>query len=144
MASWKKPISNYCKLNVQGLFNISQRKSSVGCIIRDSNGYWVMGCGGVIGLEHDKLRLMVECEDAEAMQQIMYPDPNHPMADLVTMITNLLSEKWDDLQVYHTTSSSNTAADALANHCLSGEGGIDEFEDPPYAIKDIIAEEGAN
>lgn len=80
----------------------------------------------------------LECESAEAVDVILYPDPSHPMAFLVSMINGLMREAWDDLQILLIYPSANQAATALANHCINGDGGIETIHSPPPAVRVML------
>lgn len=130
--------------------------ASVGGILK-KDGRWVRGVGGNIGLavpeaaelwviyhglkmawEQQKTSVVVFSECMEAINAINEADPTYPMAMLVDLITMLLRESWDHVEIQPTHSDVNVAATDMAHHCLNGPGGVDEFAAPPAAIKNTI------
>ncbi|KAK1368546.1 hypothetical protein POM88_034638 [Heracleum sosnowskyi] len=83
----------------------------------------------------------VNAGESQAVQQVLQNDPNDPMAYLLQLINNLMGEAWDYLHVTHIPETANAAALALANHCQAGEGGIDQFNHAPSAVRGIVEEE---
>ena len=163
MAEWSKPAVNCYKVNVKGIFNRPRFTAAVGCIIRNDEGEWEKGCGGLIGLvdpvtaqlwsifyglklawESHRTSLVLETDCPSALGHVLHPDPRYPLADLVSMINGLRAEAWDSLELECIPESANAAASALSSHCLSGRGGVDEFVSPPASVMAIVSEEMAN
>ena len=163
MAEWSKPAVNCYKVNVKGIFNRPRFTAAVGCIIRNDEGEWEKGCGGLIGLvdpvtaqlwsifyglklawESHRTSLVLETDCPSALGHVLHPDPRYPLADLVSMINGLRAEAWNSLELECIPESANAAASALSSHCLSGRGGVDDFVSPPASVMAIVSEEMAN
>lgn len=130
--------------------------ASVGGILK-KDVEWVRGLGGNIGLadpetaelwaifyglkmawEREKTSVVIFSESRAAINAINAADPAHPMAMLVNMVSGLLRESWDFVDIQPTHPDANAAVNAMAQHCMRGDGGVEEFVEPPSAIKAII------
>ena len=144
------------RVNVKGVFSRSHMTASVGGVLK-KDGAWVRGVGGNIGLavpqtaelwaifyglkmawELEKTNVVVFSECREAIDAIKNPDPTHDMAMLVDLITNLLRENWEFVDVLPTYPDANIGAAAMANYYLTGSGGVDELVEPPAAIRSLV------
>lgn len=157
MSIWSKPCEGTVKVNVKGFFLRSQMRSSVGCIMRDSNGNWIKGCKSMIGLvvpvtaelwaiwyglkmawESGNEAVVLECENEEAVDQVLNPDEYHDMFDLVLMIRKIMSEAWEICDIVHISSSANLPATALANEAINDHGGLEDVVEPPSSIQGLL------
>ncbi|KAK1374604.1 hypothetical protein POM88_030797 [Heracleum sosnowskyi] len=144
------------KLCVKGVFDRSQMRASVGGIM-NHNGRWVRGFGSMIGLadpqtaelwaiyyglkmawEREMTSVVVFTERRDAIDLINNPDPAYPMTALIEMITMLKGEAWSHVDIQHIHADANVPANVLATDCLDGEGGLNEFAEPPHAIIHLI------
>ncbi|KAK1401371.1 hypothetical protein POM88_000976 [Heracleum sosnowskyi] len=144
------------KLCVKGVFDRSQMRASVGGIM-NHNGRWVRGFGSMISLadpqtaelwaiyyglkmawEREMTSVVVFSERRDAIHLINNPDPAYPMAALIEMITKLKGEAWSHVDIQHIHADANVAANVLATDCFDGEGGLNEFAEPPHAIIHLI------
>ncbi|KAK1399133.1 hypothetical protein POM88_008996 [Heracleum sosnowskyi] len=140
------------KLCLKGVFDRSQMRASVGGIMKH-NERWVRGFGSMIGLadpqtaklwaiyyglrmawEREMAYVVVFTEKRDAIELINDPDPAHPMAALIEMITMLKREVWSHVDIHHIHADGNVAANVLGTDCLDVEGGLEEFAEPPHAI----------
>ena len=82
--------------------------------------------------------MTLECESEEAVAQVLNPDANYEMFQLVDMIRQIMSEAWDVCDIVHIPSSSNLPAITLANRALNGDGGLEYVDVPPSFIRSLL------
>lgn len=125
MSTWSKPVVGSVKVNVKGMFDRSHLRVSIACIMRGSDGKWLGGCESMIGLavpvtaelwsiwyglklawENGRKTVTVECESEVAVHQVLHPDENDDLYQLVCMIRMIMSEAWKMCDLVHIPSIS--------------------------------------
>ena len=157
MSTWSKPQVGTVKVNVKGLFQRSHLRASIACVIRDSDGNWLKGCESMIGLatpstaelwsiwyglklawEAGKTSITLECESEEAVAQVLNPDANYDLFQLVCMIRQIMSEQWDLCDIVHIPTSANLTATSLATRALNGDGGLEYLDVAPRFLRSLL------
>lgn len=105
----------------------------LGMVVPITAQLWSIFHGLKLAWESGQTTLLVETACAEALEHILHPDPFFPMADLVTLINNLHTEPWEDLQFNLVSESANNVALTLTI--------LGVLPTAPATIRDIIAEE---
>ena len=157
MSTWTKPQNGYVKINVKGVFVRSEMRAAIACIMRDDKGNWIKGCQSMIGLavpitaelwsiwyglrlawEKGQKSVILECECAEAVDQVLHPDENNEMYDLIVLIRQIMAEAWDQCDIVHIPDSANLPAAALANRAIQGPGGLEDLLEPPTCVRRLL------
>lgn len=86
-------------------------------------------------------KIFVVSDCVEGVSHILNHDPNFPMADLVSLIHNLMHEEWDDLQFFVIHASTNRVVLEVAKSCIYGDGGVDDMMRPPLLVRAIVDDE---
>lgn len=130
-------------LSVKWISSRSKIATGIGCLIRDIDGTWVCGYAKVIEITTDihselkaikyGLRLVVqkgfkniklESESALSLEYLSNPNPynlerNLVCEDLVEIINNLWSKKFDVCEFVHTPNLNNAPAGAICNYAFN-------------------------
>ena len=157
---WSKPQNGCVKINVKGVFVRSEMKAAIACIMRDEHGNWIKGCQSMIGLavpvtaelwsiwyglrlawEKGEKSVILECECEDAVNQVLYPDENNEMFDLIVLIRHIMSESWDHCDIVHIPGSANLTVAALANRAIHAPGGLEDLLEPPSCIRKLLNED---
>lgn len=153
MVCWSKPSHNAVKVNCKGVFDRAQMKAAVGCVMRNSQGQWVRGAAGMIGLalplaaeiwsiyyglklaweRGDVSNVIIKCDDEEAVNHVNNLDPDFWLLDLVLLIKNLENEAWDSCVIQHVPKTCNAPATVLAESEIDGNG------DAPGFMSSVLA-----
>lgn len=134
---WSAPSQPRCKLNIDGALK-SNGAASVGGLVRDHNGTWIVGFGINIGhcsvtlaefwglfhglntaWQHGIRRVMVEIDSQCVVQLVQQSqETTNEYTPLVRSIRELLQHDWH-VTLHHVYREANSAVGFLANFALS-------------------------
>ncbi|PRQ45097.1 putative ribonuclease H-like domain-containing protein [Rosa chinensis] len=148
--TWKKPIANFYKLNIDGTRSSSTGKIGAGGVIRDHFGNWItgfqvnLGIGEIPDVEAWGLlyglklalslhisHLEIESDSAilvQLMQKAVFS--LHPLGSLLKGCSNIM-DAMGNAQLSHIFKECNMTADSLAKNSINHELGLIIFEYPP-------------
>ncbi|KAL9433259.1 hypothetical protein AB3S75_028147 [Citrus x aurantiifolia] len=153
---WTPPTWPWCKLNTNGTRKQSG-VASVGGLLRDQSGRWIIGFGMNIGMclvtmaelwglyqgqymawQQGCRWISVEVDSLCVTQLVSNPVAHtYEYAPLLQAIKDLIKQDWH-IVVRHVYRKANHAADFLANYALSTPLGFHIFHKPPPGLASII------
>ncbi|XP_074266081.1 uncharacterized protein LOC141588541 [Silene latifolia] len=156
--SWAPPPLGWFKTNVDAAFSPSSSLASLGCVIRDGFGNWVLGWSTrflgpnpflceVLAIRDGILRtrvlvsnVLIASDCLDAVTSILCPSaPCGPFTNIILECRTLLQDS-PHLKLVFEKRSANRVADAIAHHSISDSSdllGCFEWDLPPPFVVDL-------